>query len=426
MRDKSVPDKSRRHISIATVVALALGGSTYAAGPAAAASTAGTNAAKSAFIVVLSNQHSDVSARAAGRHQVTSQDQAPLLSRARSGGATGIKTFSVINAFSATMTPAQAASLSTDPSVAEVVPDRMVPLAPLTQQDKNAIRQQAGVSAPPDHLIPGTCPSNPAKPLLEPEALQVTNTAFLNKSTPQAQNLMDGTGVKVAWIADGLDPNNPDFVRPDGTHVFTDSVDFSGTDPSLGGAGGEAFGDASSIAAQGRQVYDLSKFVDSAHPLPAGCNITVRGMAPGASLVGLNVFGSSNFAINSSIIQAIDYAVTVDHVDVINESFGGNAYPTAGTDPTALADDAAVAAGVTVVASTGDAGPTNTVGSPAVDPSVISVGATTTLRSYAQTGYAGTRNFGSAWASNNPSPLSSSGITDRGRVPDLVAPGQDG
>src|SRR5207302_10707655 len=137
--------------------------------------------------------------------------------------------------------------------------------------------------------------------------------------------------------ADGLDIHSPDFIRADGTPVFTDYQDFSGTDPNLGGVGAEAFGDASSIAAQGRQVYDLSKFVDSAHPLPAGCNITVRGVAPGASLVGLNVFGSSNFAINSSIIQAIDYAVTVDHVDVINESFGGNAYPTAATDPTALA-----------------------------------------------------------------------------------------
>ncbi len=416
--------RARHSLSFATILALGVGGSAYVAGPAVAASPAAS--AKSPFIVVLNNQHPDVSVKAANRHQITSQDQAPLVSRARSGGATGIKNFSVVNAFAATMTPAQAASLGTDPSVAEVVPDRMVPLTPLTQQDKSTIRQQAGVSAPPDHIIPGTCPSNPAKPLLEPEALQVTNTAFQDKSVPQAQNLVDGTGVKVAWIADGLDPNNPDFIRPDGTHVFTDYEDFSGTDPSLGGAGGEAFGDASSIAAQGRQVYDVSKFVDAAHPLPPGCNITVRGVAPGASLVGLNVFGSSNFAINSSIIQAIDYAVTIDHVDVINESFGGNAYPTVGTDPTALADDAAVAAGVTVVSSTGDAGPTNTVGSPAVDPSVISVGATTTLRVYAQTGYAGTRNFGNAWASDNPSPFSSSGITDRGRVPDLVAPGQDG
>ncbi len=65
------------------------------------------------------------------------------------------------------------------------------------------------------------------------------------------------------------------------------------------------------------------------------------GIAPGASLVGLSVFGSSEFAINSVIIQAIDYAANVANVDVINESFGGNPYPTDGADATALADDAA-------------------------------------------------------------------------------------
>ena len=275
-------------------------------------------------------------------------------------------------------------------------------------------------------MIPGTCPTDPAKPLLEPEALQTTQTEFLDANRPQAHKLATGKDVKVAWIADGLDPTNPDFVRADGTPVFTDYQDFSGTDPNLGGGGGEAFGDASSIAAQGRQVYDLARFVDPAHPLPAGCNIRVKGIAPDASLVGINVFGSSDFVVNSLLIQAIDYAVTTDNVDVINESFGGNAYPTDGVDPVALADDAAVAAGVTVVASTGDAGPFNTVGSPAVDPNVISAGAVTNFRVLAQTGYAGTRNFATSWASDNAAPISSDGTTARGRVPDLVAPGQDG
>jgi Subtilase family. len=149
-------------------------------------------------------------------------------------------------------------------------------------------------------------------------------------------------------------------------------------------------------------------------------------VAPGASLVGINVFGSSNFAINSVIIQAIDYAVNVANVDVINESFGGNAYPTDGLDPTALADSAAVAAGITVVSSTGDAGPTNTLGSPSVNPDVISAGAVTNYRANAQIGYAGIRNFATSWASENLSALSSGGISDLGRVNDLVAPGEDG
>src|SRR5258706_1427893 len=44
----------------------------------------------------------------------------------------------------------------------------------------------------------------------------------------------------------------------------------------------------------------------------------------------------------------------------------------------------------------------------------------------AQVGYAGVRNFGTSWASETFSALSSGGISDLGRVNDLVAPGEDG
>ena len=65
---------------------------------------------------------------------------------------------------------------------------------------------------------------------LEPQALQLTNTAFLDATTPQAQLLRDGNGglfqgkgVKVAVIFnDGLDTTIPAFTRPDGSSVFID------------------------------------------------------------------------------------------------------------------------------------------------------------------------------------------------------------
>ncbi|NUR29694.1 MAG: S8 family serine peptidase, partial [Catenulispora sp.] len=385
-------------------------------------------------IVLLKDQHPELSVKSAKAQRKASadKDQAPLVSSAQATGAQDIKKFSVINGFSAKMTDAEAANLRQDPAVAAVVSDQQHVVNKLTPAQKAAIRDAADASAgadgqtPADKVIPGTCPTDPSKPLLEPEALQTTNTAFTDKSRPQAQNLVDGKGVKVAWIADGLDVNNPDFIRADGTPVFTDYQDFSGTDPNGDESGGEAFGDASSIAAQGRVVYDLSTFVMPHHALPAGCNITVRGVAPGASLVGLNVFGAANLVFDSTVVQAVDYAVNVANVDVINESLGSNAQPTQGLDVTSMADDAAVAAGVTVVTSTGDGGVTGTQGQPSVDPKVISVAATTAYRDQSQTGTAGVRNFASSWASGNTATLSSAGTNVLGRVPDLTAPGQGG
>ena len=54
----------------------------------------------------------------------------------------------------------------------------------------------------------------------------------------------------------------------------------------------EAFLDVQPIAAQGNVIHDLSQFVNAAHPLPAGCDLTVTGVAPGSTVTGLNVFSS--------------------------------------------------------------------------------------------------------------------------------------
>jgi subtilase family serine protease len=141
----------------------------------------------------------------------------------------------------------------------------------------------------------------------------------------------------------------------------------------------------------------------------------------------LDVAGSNPGFFNSQIIQAIEWAVMNDHVNVLNESFGGNPIPDTHNDPVSLADQAAVAAGVTVVASSGDAGPFNNIGAPATTPGVIAVGGTTTYQVYRQTTRYGTQLVPGGWEDNNITALSSSGITEFGpSTVSVVAPGDRG
>ncbi|GHF65533.1 hypothetical protein FHX82_006109 [Amycolatopsis bartoniae] len=376
------------------------------------------DSAQESVIVVLNDQLPDApptKAASGARHDKAATAQDAVLNRLTGARPTAVRHFTLGNAFAATVTAAQATQLAQDPAVAQVLPDSKVTLPePATPRTDPAAPQ---ASAPGAGAAPGAiCPSDPSKPLVEPEALTSINATG-------AAALADGSGVKVAFLADNMDPNYPDFIRPDGSKVFVDYQDFSGDGPNTTDSGAEAFGDASSIAAQGVVVHDLSKFVNENHPLPPGCNIVVKGVSPGASLVGLNVFGST--ATNSAILQAIDYAVTVDHVDVLNESLGLNQYPDASSrELFQVFNDQAVAAGVTVTASSGDAGITSTIGSPATDPLVISTGATTDNRLYAQTTYAAFPFSNGKWVNDNISALSSSGITQNGRTIDLVAPGE--
>ncbi len=378
-------------------------------------------------IVLLRNQHPETPPNKANnqhRAAITQSDQAPLVDQVRQTGATHVHQYSVINGFAAQMTAAESAHLATDPGVAAIVPDLPVKMRS-TGTAPTAPAAPTGTKAAPQVLNPSVCPADPNKPLLEPEALQVTHDAFGDASTPQAQNLASGKGVKVAYLADGVDPNNPDFIRADGSHVFVDNQDFTGEGLAAPNDDREAFGDASSIAAQGRQTYDLSKFVSASNALPANCDIRVLGMAPGASLVGLKVIASNGFGSTSGVVQAIDYAVDTDHVDVVNESLGANPYPDSNTDPFSLANDAAVAAGVTVVNSSGDAGFGNSVDSPASDPNIISAGASSTYRIMAQT-WSSLPGFNGKFVSDNVSAISSSGVTQSGRVYDVIAPGDLG
>ena len=371
-------------------------------------------------IVVFKNQFAgltDAPNDTAARTAAVGSAQSGVMSQLAQTHSLDVKSFSLINAVSATVSAGEAKYLAANPAVGEVVPDLTIPVA-----DAPVTIARTAAAADGIKPLPGACASGKTVQL-DPEAIENINAATQSGKGDAAQALgYTGAGVKVAFIADGVNPDNPDFIRANGQHVFVDYQDFSGTGTAAPTDGGEAFLDSSSIAAQGRIVYNVAGYGEG---LSTACRIRILGVAPGASLVGLNVFGSAAFAYDSVFLEAIDYAVTHDHVNVINESFGDNPFPdTSSLDLTELVNDAAVKAGVTVTVSSGDAGSTDTIGSPATDPHIISAGASTTYRAYAQSGIGGITAPGvKGWLDNNISGLSSGGFAQNGSTVDVVAPG---
>ncbi|AUG77880.1 peptidase [Kitasatospora sp. MMS16-BH015] len=442
------PPRAAATLAVAAAMAVAPGATAWSAPTLPAPSTAATadGGAPAPVIVILGDQLPGTPADAAHlntRRQQAVSAQAPLLAAVKAAGGTDVKSFVVGNAFSATVSPALRARLAANPAVASVVPDLPVtvtPTAPAAPKTPTAPAATGRTGLPKVLSAPvpsapaaaaadsgpyggAICPSDPSQPLLEPEALYLTHTASTSDA-PGADRIATGKGVKVAYIADGLDPDHPDFIRPDGSHAIVDHQDFSGEGWDAPSGALEAFGDASAMVAQGRGSYDLSKFVNPAHPLPAGCTIRIQGVSPDASLVALKAAGAGSFS-NSAILQAIDYAVSVAHVDVLNESFGSSVTPDSGAhDTISLFNAQAAAAGVTVTVASGDSGANGTIATPAAGPGVITVGASTDDQSYQQTGFAAAPFSNGTWANNRISSISSGGFTQGGRTVDLVAPGE--
>jgi Subtilase family len=401
-------------------------------------------------IVLLRNQYRTLPPNAhlmRARAAALGTQQGPLQAAVRSSGGRVTHSFRTVNAFSAVVSRTEQSRLAANRNVAQVLPDSYVPAPDPTGSAPSGAPATAGSTGPaapaattagPTPATQGSndpgsgtgiavgsgqvCPSDPTHPIVAPEGLSLINA-------PQAQQIATGAGVKVAFIAEGIDINNPDFIRPDGSHVFVDYRDFTGQGPDAQTGGGEAFGDASTIAAQGRVAYDLSQFTNPAHPLPAGCNIVLRGVAPGASLVGMKVFPTYNGipagAFTSTILQGMDWAVSVDHVSVLNESFGGANTPDTLQDVIKAFNALAEQAGTVVTMSTGDQGTANTIGSPASGPAGIAVGSTTQFQGLAQTTRGGYQLSPHGWLNDNIANFSSAGFTQSGKTVDLVAPGNE-
>src|SRR5882757_8055360 len=104
-------------------------------------------------------------------HNITSA-QTPLVSELSQVRAAHVKTYTLANAVAATVSKGEAARLAANPNVAAVLLDSLVRGAPLAASQQPLTQSAASPSA-----VPGACPAPGAKPLLEPEALPITNTA---------------------------------------------------------------------------------------------------------------------------------------------------------------------------------------------------------------------------------------------------------
>jgi Subtilase family len=375
-------------------------------------------------IVMLKDQLAPVPlarSELAEREHAFAAVEGPLVRTMSAASATDLHTYHLIDAVSGTVTPVEETRLRHDPSVARVIPDQVIRLSSALPAPGHGAghRAAAAVTAPQQACAPS------GETELDPEALQTIRADSDDPNLATARSLgITGAGVRIGLVADNLDVNDPDFIRPDGEHVIYDDTDFTGKGTSVPTGGAEAFLDAAALAAQGNQAYDVSH--DGAVPLNQPCPVRIEGVAPGAGVAILDAFGDDNEGFTSALLQAIDYGITVDHIQVLNESLVANTYPddAPALDVIKQAQDAAVAAGVTVVAGSGDTGPTNTEGSPASDPSVLSVGASTTYRALIQSGFPARFPAIAGWVNDNVSEASASGFTLAGQTVDLVAPGE--
>jgi serine protease AprX len=231
--------------------------------------------------------------------------------------------FHLINAVIASIPTAAAAVLDALPGIA-VTPDAQVSL-----QD---VPESTGPHAPSDAFLTQTGASQLA-----------------------AQG-DTGQGVTVAVVDTGIDQ------LPDFSGRLIGGVDLSGGRNPFSDNYGHGTFVAGLIAGDG-----------------AASNGQYSGEAPGANLVSIKVAGANGLTDLGTIIQGLQWAV--DHqalyqIKVLNLSLGFQSNESTVINPLDLAVSAVWNAGITVVASAGNAGPFNgTILSPGDDPLVITVGA---------------------------------------------------
>ncbi|MEA3335206.1 MAG: S8 family peptidase [Chloroflexota bacterium] len=172
--------------------------------------------------------------------------------------------------------------------------------------------------------------------------------------TPELWNLgVDGSGVRVAVVDTGIDPDHPDLQGR-----IAAVKDFTKADGDARDGNGHGTHVAGTIAGSGE-----------------ASDGTYKGVAPQAELLVAKVLRDNGSGMTSDVMAGVEWAVFED-AQVINLSLGSS-INCDGSDALSTLCDEAVAQGVVVCAAAGNAGPfPGTVGSPGCARRVITIGAT--------------------------------------------------
>lgn len=253
---------------------------------------------------------------------------------------------------------------------------------------------------------------------LTPKSLTNTESVpYIGTGTAWETSGKTGKGVKVAIIDTGIDYTHADFGGPGTTAAYADAKAKSDqpADSSLFGPAAPRVKGGYDFVGDDYDADGTTDAVTTPKPDPnpldceghgshvagtaAGSGVTTDGktysgpytkstdktpfkvgpgVAPQADLYALRVIGCSGST--TVVVEAIDWAVE-HNMDVINMSLGGDfGRP---DDPDAVAASNAVAAGVVVVASAGNAGSAPyIVGSPSVGQGVVSVAAVDSIGTF--------------------------------------------
>jgi serine protease AprX len=268
---------------------------------------------------------------------ITGLDSTMVGAEVQAAQGTVSASFPDVGGVAATVTPAQAAALSADPTLT-VTPNTAVSFGPASPSDQSATPSTSSFSA-----------ANSSRP---PAAVfpQVTGATRL------AGNGIDGTGVNVAVLDTGVD------ALPDFAGRLAGGVDLSGE----GNPFADNFGHGTFVA--GLVAGDGAS--------SGGAYI---GEAPGAGLVAVKVAGASGATDLATVLSGIEW--TIDHkaalhIGVLNLSLGIQPVTSTMLNPLDRAVEAAWRAGIVVVVAAGNAGPFNgTILSPGDDPLVVTAGA---------------------------------------------------